>query len=305
MSQTGQSEFPQPPYPAQPPAQFGSQPPHPAAKPPVGGLAIAALVVGGTAFLLGWLVGLGLLLGLAGIVLGILAIRTKTGRTFGVIGLVLSAIATMTNIVAILVFGFFVSGSASQIAAGLNAGLDRGAVALGTQTVETPCYSFEVPASYLNNLPETDVAACASRLEVWGELTPDGEVLSTGTGAIFGTIEVEPLRIETSDAMAPDDTVEGMVQELSLDYLPSMGVVESLLEPIMLDGVPANLTRIDSDTEFTDLEAVITARAPDVYQSANGPVQYFVVTVVLPDEAGETVDDDLILAQLISSWTWN
>jgi len=303
MSQTGQPEFPQPPYPAQPPAQFGSQPPHPAAKPPVGGLAIAALVVGGTAFLLGWLVGLGLLLGLAGIVLGILAVRTKSGRTFGVIGLVLSGIATVTSIVVTFVLAFFLSGPASLFAEDLQ--LEFGDELFATQTVETPCYSFEGPASYFNDLPEVDVVACASRLELWGEITPDGEVLNTGVGAIFGTIEVEPIRVEISDAMAPDDTLESMVQSMSLDYLPAMGTIESLIEPITLDGVSANLTRIESDAEFTDLKAVITARAPDFYQGANGPVRYFVISVVLPDEAGETVDEEQILAELISTWTWN
>ncbi|GAA3883783.1 hypothetical protein GCM10022381_27460 [Leifsonia kafniensis] len=297
MSYPAQSEFTQP--------QFEQRPESPAPQSPVGGLAIAALIVGGSAFVLGWMIGVGFVLGLAGIVLGILALRTTSGRVFGVIGLVLSAIATLTNIVAMFVFAVFLGGSLSLFADGVSAEFGDAQSALTFAPVSTPCYGFDGPAHYVNNLPEADVAACASRLELWGEVTPDGEVLSTGVGAIFGTVGVEPIRVQTSDAMTPADTVDEMVQALSLDYLPAMGTVESLLEPITLDGVAANLTRIDSDAEFTELKAVITARAPAAYQTANGPVQYFVISVVLPDEVGQTdADEERILSELISTWTW-
>jgi hypothetical protein len=268
-------------------------------------VAIAALVVGGVAFLLGWMIGVGLLLAGVGIVLGILAMRTKPGRTFGVIALVLSGIAALTNIVAIVVFSVVLGGSLSAFTDGVQAEFGGEQTGLAVQTVETPCYAFDGPAHFINNLSEEDASACASRLQLWGETTADGQVLSTGVGAIYGSVEVEPIRVETSDGMAPADTVDAMVQAMSIDFLPSMGTVESLNEPVTLDGTEANVTRIASDAEFTEMKAVITARAPDAYQSANGPVQYFVISVVLPDEAGVEYDNEDVLAKLISTWTWN
>jgi hypothetical protein len=298
------------PYPERPP-QYPAQ--NPAQKPPVGGVAIAALVVGIIAFLLGWVVGLGFLLGVAGIILGILAMRTKPGKTFGVIGLILSGIATLTNIVATFLFVMLLGGSfslfSSEFASGFDSefgsGFSQESTGVAFQQVDTPCYSFDGPAHYINNLSASDVELCSSRLELWGDVTAEGEVRSTGVGAVFGSVAVEPIRVETSDAMAPSDTIDEMVQAMSLEYLPSLGTVDSLIEPITLDGTDANLTRLDSDAEFTDLKAVITARAPADFQTANGPVRYFVLSVVIPDEVGQTsADEDQILAELIRTWAW-
>lgn len=66
--------------------------------PGIGGLAITALVVGIVAFVLGWVPILGLILAVAGIVLGILALGTPRGRLFGIIAIVLSALAALTGI---------------------------------------------------------------------------------------------------------------------------------------------------------------------------------------------------------------
>ncbi len=66
--------------------------------PGIGGLAITALVVGIVAFVLGWVPILGLILAVAGIVLGILALRTPRGRLFGIIAIVLSALAALAGI---------------------------------------------------------------------------------------------------------------------------------------------------------------------------------------------------------------
>lgn len=63
-----------------------------------GGLAITALVIGIVAFVLGWVPIFGLLAGIAGIVLGILALRQPRGKGFGIAALILSGIAVITGI---------------------------------------------------------------------------------------------------------------------------------------------------------------------------------------------------------------
>jgi len=72
----------------------------PSQRPHARGLAIAALVVGGAAFLTGLVPVLGLLLALAGVALGVLALVKKQQKTLAVIGLVLSSVALLTGIIA-------------------------------------------------------------------------------------------------------------------------------------------------------------------------------------------------------------
>lgn len=87
------------------------------------GLAIAALCVGGVAFLTGLVPGLGLVLGLVAVVLGVLALRAVkaekgAGKGLGIAGLVLGAIAALTGIVVlILAIGLAASGDVDTKAA--------------------------------------------------------------------------------------------------------------------------------------------------------------------------------------------
>ncbi|WP_194420624.1 DUF4190 domain-containing protein [Microbacterium abyssi] len=78
-------------------------PPAPIAQSPgAGGLAIAALIVGIAAFLLGWVPIVGLIIAVAGIVLGILAVRQPRGRAFGITAIVLSGLGALTGLVLLL-----------------------------------------------------------------------------------------------------------------------------------------------------------------------------------------------------------
>ncbi|WP_175985011.1 DUF4190 domain-containing protein [Microbacterium tenebrionis] len=63
-----------------------------------GGMAIAALIVGIAAFVLGWVPFAGLILGVGGVVLGILALRGQRGKGFGVAGLVLSGLVVLIGL---------------------------------------------------------------------------------------------------------------------------------------------------------------------------------------------------------------
>jgi hypothetical protein len=64
------------------------------------GIGIAALVVGIVAFLSGWVAVWGVLAGIAAIVLGIIALKkSKANKGFGITGIVLGGVATLTSIV--------------------------------------------------------------------------------------------------------------------------------------------------------------------------------------------------------------
>ncbi|WP_104083094.1 hypothetical protein [Cryobacterium sp. Y11] len=84
-----------------------------------GGIVLAALTVGIGAFVTGWIPILGLLLGIAGILLGILAIRTPGGKSFGLAGLIGSSLAVLTNMLVtmVIVVGLVSSGIGTAILA--------------------------------------------------------------------------------------------------------------------------------------------------------------------------------------------
>ncbi|WP_460513729.1 hypothetical protein [Frigoribacterium salinisoli] len=80
------------------------------------GLVVAAVVVGGLALLFSWVPVFGLLLGLAGLALGIVAVVRKAGsRVLAWVGTGLSILATLIGIVVLLVTSLFVGEVTRQI----------------------------------------------------------------------------------------------------------------------------------------------------------------------------------------------
>lgn len=61
-------------------------------------MAIAALIVGIVAFVMGWIPFFGLVVAAVGIVLSILALRQPRGKGFGIAGVILSGLAALTGI---------------------------------------------------------------------------------------------------------------------------------------------------------------------------------------------------------------
>src|SRR5690606_28234594 len=64
----------------------------------VGGLPIAAIIVSGIAFLIGWMPYIGALLALVGLALSISALRSPRGRVLGIIGTILSGLALVSSV---------------------------------------------------------------------------------------------------------------------------------------------------------------------------------------------------------------
>jgi len=140
------------------------------------GLAIAALVVGIIAFFGGWIP-------LIGLLLGIVALRRQQSRGFSLTGILLSAVAILANvIVTTIVVVALATGGLAALISGAAQETDR-----ETQSVETPCHSFDGPAGYIDDLSSDAAAACTSELQPWGEQNADGTIDNTGVGSIWGS----------------------------------------------------------------------------------------------------------------------
>ncbi len=67
------------------------------------------------------------------------------------------------------------------------------------QLIETPCWSYDGPRTFVNNISPDQVNLCHGALELWGE-DMGGVVVPTGFGAILGQVSVEPVRVSTSES---------------------------------------------------------------------------------------------------------
>src|SRR5690606_16569537 len=113
------------------------------------------------------------------------------------------------------------------------------------QPIETPCWSYEGPLYFTDNISADAVAACNGMLELWGELDADDNVVPTGVGSVFGQIGVEPVSVDTAEGLAPGTDPDALVDAIADSYFGAQGgEVLSLHESATLDGVPATITRI-------------------------------------------------------------
>lgn len=272
------------------------------------GLAIAALAVGIAAFVLGLVPFLGLLLGLVGVVLGIIALGKPGRKVLPGIGLALSGVAALSNIAAIVVLFIVINLAPSSIdnfeegfEEGFESGLDDSLSSqLDLSSSTTPCFSFETPREFIPNQSSAADEACYATREGWGEMGADGTITYTGVGAIWDQVLVEPIRVDSTDTWVPDGELDSMVDYLESNYFPQLGEVITLRESVTLDGEEANLTRLNSDAESTVTKATLVVKSPEPYSTANGDVQFFLITFVIDDERGDEIID-----ALVDSWRWH
>lgn len=82
---------------------------------PTNGLAIAALVVGIVAVISGWAPFWGLIVGAAAVVLGIIALKKKTGKGMAIAGIITGAIAAIWSLVVTILFVIVLVGGAAAV----------------------------------------------------------------------------------------------------------------------------------------------------------------------------------------------
>lgn len=275
------------------------------------GLDAAALIVGIVALLCAGAAVVGAAAALAGIVLGVLAVRAARHRVRSLAGLVLSSVAITLNVIVtvVTVVAIHSGGADASADAKWDVHLDELARTAGptevvTAALTTPCYSFDAPATYLNNQSERDTAGCWTTRQLWGEYNADGTVTNTGAGASYATVGVEPITAERSAEVNPTGTVNGMVDYLHSAYIPQMGRAigdgEGDGEIFGVDGTLGILTRVVTTDPRTKTRALLVLRAPTAYRVERTEVRFFLVSFVTVEENG-----DAIIEAAISSWRWN
>lgn len=333
-----QSPFPQPGYaPPSPSPQPGYVPPagapqqplpggtyagmsYPAAgyRPPTqgGGLAIAALILGIAAFVLGLVPIVGIVLGITGVVLGILAVRRPVRRGLGWGGLILGAFGALISIVTtflILVLPLIVvsaaqsessspdSPSDSQTAPdAVDPGDEELYSTVSGQVIDTPCWTYDGPEYFVNNISQTNADACNGALELWGEW--EGDVfVPTGAGIVAGQIQVDPVLSTNSALVSAGGDVDAFIDgiETGQNYFSQQGEVLALHEATTIGGLPANITRIDSNAADTQTRVFITVLVPEPYATTNGDVSAFLISVTTPYANGEEQ-----VQQVLDTWEW-
>lgn len=176
---------------------------------PPRGLAIAALTVGIIAFFIGWLPYVGLIAGLAAVVLGIIALTKRQPKGFAVTGLTLGTLAMLASIVVTIV--------ATILPTQLN---DQSATPMPS-TAEQP----------------TETAACltitdGARAKLAGKIAeriPGTEIQRVGLVAST-TSDMHVLAVEFTDpGLGTDFTgIWGSLQDLTIDEDPAFVAVDDV-----------------------------------------------------------------------------
>lgn len=285
-----------------------------------GGIAIAALVVGIVAFLLGWIPILGFIIAVVGIILGVVAVRKPQRKGFGWAAIALSALAALTSIattIFFLVIPLTVIGAIDDPApdpttyssdgesdGGSDGGSDSDVETWSTvsgQEIDTPCWSYDGPQYFVNNISTADAEACFGALELWGEWQDDGTFKPTGGGDVAGQIQVDPYSAADADSLAPGGDVDAVVDaiESTQQYFSQQGTIISLHEPTTIGGVPATITRVDSNVPETKTKAFITVLVPEPYQAGGEQLRLFIISVTTPYDNGDEQID-----HVIDTWEW-
>lgn len=312
----------QPAGPAQPPARSGAS-----------GWAIAALVVGIGAFLVGLVPVVGLLVALVGVALGVVALvrrrRVQSGLGLGVTGLALSGLAAVTNVavVAVLVVAVPVGARLADEAASSWYGWDTGQGldgdphgpgqgdgyddadgdgAADPAAVTTPCWSFSLPDDAWVSGDDSDADACATSFGVADDtaVTPV-QVVTVPAAVAAGLVPA-----------TSTDRVADAVAALRPSWLPGVGTVVGAPEQTTLDGQPAALVRLATGDDLGTPAAVVVAWSP---ADATGTSSLTLVTVGPDTDAdadlgyGSTDDAsaaaraaaaERTLTSLTGTWAW-
>jgi hypothetical protein len=165
--------------------------------------------------------------------------------------------------------------------------------------IETPCFTFDAPADYLNDESADDTAACLSHLKLWGERDANGRILKTGFGSVLGSVQVSSALVTFSQDLAPDGTLDSAVDALNVEHLATLGTVTSLKQRVTLDGTPANNARVASHVATTKTKIMIASYAAQMYETEGGAVHLLLIYLVNPEDNGEE-----ILAFVLNSWRW-
>lgn len=264
------------------------------------GIGIASLATGIGSLVL--VVFIGFLAGAVAVVLGIIGLKRPAARNLSIGGIITGALGMLLSIVVLIVgmilwAGILSSDNDNTTDAPIGAPQSN---SLEFQSIETPCYEFDGPEHYINDISAADTAACGADLGLWGEKQDDGTILPTGVGAIYGSVAVEAVRSAFITENVPGGSLDDVQTYLESGYLLESGQSIISTEDIELDGVPAKLTYLVPNSPDTQLRAVITALPEQPYAGPERDLGLFLITVSVEESNGQE-----ILDTLIGSWDWN
>jgi len=290
------------------------------ARPGVGGWAIAALVVGIGAFLVGLVPGVGLLVALVGVALGVVALvlsrRRPGGLGLGITGVALSGVAAATNVavLTVLLIALPIADRASREAVEALGRLDDSDYGATSVTPDSPtdyassCWSFSLPAGTWASQDGTD--ACTTSLDVTDDIAAAAASTST-------SVDVVTVPAAVASGLVPEasaDRVADAVAALRPSWLPAVGTVVGEPEQTTLDGQPAALVRLAGGDDLGTPAAVVVAWSP---ADATGASSLTLVTVRadVDDDLGDDSSDgttagaraaaaERTLTSVTSTWDW-
>ena len=267
------------------------------------GIGIASLATGIGSIVLAAFIGF--LAGAVAIVLGIIGLKRPAARGLSIGGIITGAIGMLLSIVFLIVWIVVWAGVLSSNTDSTDAPLgapqsESQDGSLEFQSIETPCYEFDGPDYFINDISDADIAACGTDLGLWGEKQEDGTILPTGVGAIYGSVTVEAIRSSFITENVPGGSLDDVQAYLESGYLLESGQSIISTEDLLLDGVPAKLTYLVPNSPDTQLRAVITALPEQPYAGPETDLGMFLITVSIEEANGEE-----ILGTLVDSWDWN
>ncbi|HPM52686.1 MAG TPA: DUF4190 domain-containing protein [Rhodoglobus sp.] len=266
----------------------------PPAPPTTGrGFGIASLATGIVSVVFAVVVGF--IAGALAIILGIVGLKRRAGRSLSIAGIVTGAIGMSLSVVLVIAL-------VAYFASTRNGSTDAQSPSRDTvefQNLSTPCYEFDGPSNFINNLSDDRIAACFTKLQLWGEKTEDGQILPTGAGEVFGTVNVEAVSTEFVDESAPDGDLADFQAFLESDYLLESGQSITDTMATTLDGTPAIVTYLVPNSDLTQLRVVITVMPQRSHSAGDQEIGAFLITVSTEESNGEQ-----ILDRLVESWTW-
>jgi hypothetical protein len=162
------SHAPQPGHPGQPSGTTTTttygEPPRPGG---AKGLALAALVVGIVAFLTGLVPVFGAIVGIAAIVLAVLALRKRQPKALAVTGLALGAVAVVASVLVTAGIGAVIGGAADEPIAAISESADEEpATPSSSPADETPAPSGTPSPSVDPNAP-AGAASALEEAQIW------------------------------------------------------------------------------------------------------------------------------------------
>lgn len=239
------------------------------------GVAVAALVVGIASLVLCLVPWVGLGLGVVGLVLGIVALRTRARKGKGIAGLVLSIIGMGVGVLVLLfvylalpAIGSFIAHGGYDDNAGENSRYDENYDFSKDYLVDTPCYSFTGPSSWINHQNPYYTADCLTNLEDHGGLDDSGRYVFDSTQ--YGRVSVAVDHDTTESSTSTGD--------------------------LTLDGVQATVLSSVEGEWTTDTIAVTM---PETKKNYYGEFDALIIYIHVP-----TAHADATLEQLVDSWKW-